>query len=80
MIKGIPYGLIGEILALALAVLAFSMAENKGRIIIATVMISLFVLPHLIPSTALSIICFAGRMAFGIGCLLYIKWRGTLLR
>ena len=75
---GIPYALIGDILALAIAVIAFSMAENKGRIIIATVMISLFILPRLIPSTVLSIICFAGRMVFGIGCLLYIKWQRTL--
>lgn len=75
---GIPYALIGDILALALAVIAFSMAENKGRIIIATVMISLFISPRLILSTSLSIICFTGRMVFGIGCLLYIKWRGTL--
>jgi len=77
---GIPYGAIGDIIALAVAVIAFSMAENKGRIIIATVMISLFVFPRLIPSTAFSTICFAGRMVFGIGCLLYIKWQGTLFR
>ncbi|NIM91927.1 MAG: hypothetical protein GTO17_13390 [Candidatus Aminicenantes bacterium] len=75
---GIPYGSIGNILALALAILAFSMAENKGRIIIATVMGSLFILPYLFSSAALSIICFVGRMVFGIGCLLYIKWQGTL--
>lgn len=75
---GIPYGLIGDIIAAAIAIIAFSMAENKGRIIIATGMISLFVLPRLIPSTALSIICFAGRMLFGISCLLYVKWRRTL--
>ena len=77
---GIPYGAIGDIIALAVVVIAFTMAENKGRIIIATVMISLFVFPRLIPSTALSIICFAGRMVFGIGCLLYIKWQRTLFR
>jgi len=75
---GIPYGLIGNIIAVAIAIYAFSMAENKGRVIIATVMISLFVLPRLSPSTAFSIICFAGRMVFGIGCLLYIKWQRTL--
>lgn len=77
---GIPYGSIGDIIAVAAAIFAFSMAENKGRIIIATVMISLFVLPHLFPSTALSIICFVARMVFGIGCLLYIKWQRTLFR
>jgi hypothetical protein len=77
---GIPYGSIGDIFALAIAVIAFSMAENKGRIIIATVIISLFALPRIIPSTAFSVICFAGRMVFGIGCLLYIKWQGTLFK
>ena len=75
---GIPYGLIGDIIAVAIAIYAFSMAENKGRIIIATVMISLFVLPRLFAVQALSIICYAGRIVFGIGCLLYIKMQRTL--
>jgi hypothetical protein len=75
---GIPYGLIGDIIATAIAIFAFSMAENKGRIIIATVMISLFLLPTLISVQAVRIICFAGRMLFGISCLLYIKWQRTL--
>jgi hypothetical protein len=70
---GIPYGLIGDIIAGAIAIFAFSMAETKGRIIIATVMVSLFILPALFLIQALSIICYAGRIFFGIGCLLYIK-------
>lgn len=74
---GIPYGEIGDIIAAVVSILAFWLAETKGRIIIATVMILLFVLPSLFPGNTLSLICFLGRMIFAVGCYLYVKWQGS---
>ncbi len=68
-----PYGIIGDGLALIVAVVAFLQAGLKGRIVIAGLMGSAFLLPSLIGGENTGYIFMAVRAVIAIGCYLSIR-------
>ncbi len=72
--------LIANIITLIIFIFAFIAAETKGKIILATIMALLLILPYLFPIREVELACFVGKIIFGIGCYLYIKMRGFLKR
>lgn len=76
----IPYLLIVNIIVLIIFVFAFIAAETKGKIILATIMALLFILPFLFPIPAVGWACYIGKLIFGIGCYIYIRSHGFLRR
>jgi hypothetical protein len=73
-----PYGMLGDALAVIAAVVAFFQAGLKGRIVIAWLMGSSFVIPLIAPSPTVSIVCFVARILIAIGCYLYIRWSNAV--
>ncbi len=71
-----PYMLIANIIILIIFIFAFIAAETKGKIILATIMALLIILPYLFPIREVKLACFVGKVTFGIGCYLYIKMHG----
>jgi len=55
--------------------LAFSEAEDRGRIIILSVAVLSFILPALFSSHTLDFVCMIGRLVFGMGCYIYWKYK-----
>jgi hypothetical protein len=80
MIIQIPYQLIGEIIALTLFILAFIEAEIKGRIFLVSVFVLLFLLPWLFPSRIMSLLSLITKLAVGMGCYIFLKYRGYFRR
>ena len=76
----IPYLLIVNIITLIVFIFAFITAEAKGKIILATIMALLLILPYLLPIREVELASFAGKVIFGIGCYLYIKMHGFFKR
>jgi hypothetical protein len=72
------YGLIGNLLAVWLAVTAFLQAAPKGRIAIAGLMAATFLVPEFVPGPTTAIICFVARILIAIGCYLYIRWENAV--
>jgi hypothetical protein len=75
-----PYLLIVNIITLIVFIFAFITAEAKGKIILATIMALLFILPYLFPISEVEWASFAGKVIFSTGCYLYIKMHGFLKR
>ena len=73
-----PYMLIVNIITLIVFIFAFITAEAKGKIILATIMALLLILPYLFPIREVELASFAGKVIFAIGCYLYIKMHGFL--
>jgi len=71
-----PFLPVVNLIVIVAFVFAFVAAETKHRIIIVTIMALLFILPSFFQSPALGWIFYAGKVIFGIGCYIYIKWRG----
>jgi hypothetical protein len=69
-----PYEAIGNVLAVIAAVVAFTQAGLKGRIVIAVLMGSAFAIPRIIGGQALGFAFLAVRMVIAIGCYLYVRW------
>jgi hypothetical protein len=74
----IVYGLIGNLLALWLAVTAFLQAGPKGRIAIAGLMALTFLVPEFAPGLTTATVCFVARIVIAIGCYLYIRWDNAI--
>jgi hypothetical protein len=68
------YGWVADILSIILAVVAFTQAQEKGRIAILVLMGSAFGIPHLWPSRTVALVCFLAKIAIAIGCSIYVKW------
>ncbi len=79
-IPQIPYRLIGEGIALILFILAFIEAEAKGRIFLVSIFVLLFLFPLLFPSSIMSLLCLLARLAVGMGCYIFLKYRGYFTR
>lgn len=74
-----PYGIILNVAVVAAFVLAFIKAEMKGRIILATIMGILILVPQVVPMIPLSGVWwvhFLAKVIFGLCCLIYFKWAG----
>jgi hypothetical protein len=78
---GIPYGAIGIGLAILLGVWAFIEADSvKGRVFIAATMVVIFSLPVVWQSAAASLISLIGWVVFGLGCYIFLRYRGAGVR
>jgi len=73
-----PYMPILNLIVIIFFTLAFLTADIKVKIILAAVMALLFILPHFFPIPALGGIYFIGKIIFGVGCYIFIRWHGYL--
>jgi hypothetical protein len=55
--------------------MAFSEAEDRGRIIILSVLALSFILPALFSSHTLDFVCMIGRLVLGMVCFVYWKYK-----
>jgi hypothetical protein len=76
--KGIPYNLIGEGLALVFLVMAFIEAEAKFRIVLVVSYLLTFLLSRLFPSATFYLICSISRLLIGVACFIYLKYHGYI--
>lgn len=77
----IPYQLIGTVVCVFLGIWAFIIAESEGgRVFIVAAVLVLFLLPRVTHSPTLGFLSSIGKILFGIGCYLYLKWRGVSIR
>ena len=74
----IGFRLIGDGLALLLCILAIIEANIKERIFILAYLALSFTLPIIFHSPLLSNICYYARIGLGIGCYIYLRFRGSL--
>ncbi len=75
---GIPYQAIGIGVGLLLGIWAFLQAESvKGRVFIASAMAAIFLLPAVWPSEAAGLVSFICWIVFGVGCYIFLKYRGV---
>lgn len=75
---GIPYGAIGIGLGFLLGVWAFIEADTvKGRVFIAAIMLTIFFLPVVWQSAVANIVSLTGWVIFGLGCYIFLKYRGA---
>jgi hypothetical protein len=75
-IPQIPYGLIGQGIALLLSILAFTEAGDKGKILLVALWTLSYFLPLIFPSNIMSQALLFLRLAIGIGCFIYLKHQG----
>ena len=77
----IPYGTIGFGIALLVGIWAAILAETvKGRLFIIGTMVALFLLRFVPLGRAGQIIGAVGWTVFGIGAIIFIKWKGVGIR
>jgi hypothetical protein len=77
----IPYGTIGFGIALLVGIWAAILAETvKGRLFIVGTMVVLFLLRFVPLGRAGQIIGAVGWTVFGIGAIIFIKWKGVGIR
>ena len=75
---GIPYQAIGIGLGFLLGIWAFIVADSvKGRILIASAMAVIFLLPVVWRSPAAGLISFICWVIFGLGCYIFLRYRGV---
>jgi len=72
------FRLIGDGLAVLLCILALIEAETEGRIFILAYLGLALTLPMIFHSALLSNICFLARIGLGLGCYIYLRYRGSL--
>ena len=70
--------LVGNVASVLVGGYAFVEAEDRGRVLIASLMGAAFLLPRLFPSLTLRLVCFVARMILAIGCVVYLKWKQAL--
>ena len=74
----LPYAEISAVFALIIVALALFECSTKGRIAIIGILLISFALPIVFPSSAVSLICTIGRLLFGIGCFIYLRYRAVI--
>jgi hypothetical protein len=81
VIPQIPYGAIGFGIALLVGIWAAVLAETlKGRVFIIGAMLGLFLLRGVWPGRAGQLVGAIGWTIFGIGAIVFIKWKGVGIR
>lgn len=77
-----PYGAILNLAIIVVFILAFIKAEEiKGKIILATIMAILIILPQVVQMTPTSWVWwihYIAKVVFALGCVIYIKWTGMV--
>lgn len=74
MEAGGSYQLIIDIIVLVAFVFAFLIVENKGKLILAVILVCLFLFPKILPLPSLSWVYYAAKVIFGMACILTFKW------
>jgi hypothetical protein len=75
---GIPYQAIGIGLGFLLGIWAFVEADSVGgRVFVGAAMAAIFFLPVVWRSAAAGIVSFVCWMIFGLGCYIFLKYRGV---
>jgi len=72
------FGIVGNVVAVVLAVKAFVEAGAGGRIALLVLMGATFLAPRVFPGLIVSQVAFIVRMLVGIGCFVFLKYRGEL--
>ena len=81
MILQIPYNEIGIGIAVLLGVWAFLVAETvKERAVIAGIPVIVFLIRVVFPSPAGILISLFGWILYGLGCLVYLRYKGVGIR
>ncbi len=81
MIPQIPYTEIGLGIAVIFGVWAFFVAETvKERAFIAGIPVIVFLIPVIFRSPAGRLISLVGWMLYGIGCIIYLRYNGMVIR
>ncbi len=77
----VPYAAIGICVALVFGIWALIEAEsNRGRIFVVVCLIIFLLLPVFWRTGAGRLAQLVGGMIFGIGCYIFIRWRGYGIR
>jgi hypothetical protein len=75
---GIPYQAIGIGIGFLLGIWAFIVADSvRGRVFIVSAMAAVFLLPVVWQTAAVSLISFICWVIFGLGCYIFLKYRGV---
>ena len=74
----IPYDEIGLGIALICIGMAFAEAEARGRILLVSLLVLSFLLPALITSSGLDLVCRIGRLVLGMICFIYWKYKAAV--
>ncbi len=75
---GIPYQAIGIGIGFLLGIWAFIVADSvKGRVFIAAAMAGIFFFPVVWHAATASLISFICWIFFGLGCYIFLKYRGV---
>ena len=78
---GIPYGTIGFGIALLVGIWAAILAEtDRERLTIVVIMVGLFLLRFVWPGATGRLVGGIAWLVFGIGAILFIKWKGVGIR
>lgn len=81
MTPQIPYAGIGIGIAVIFGVWAFLVAETvKERAFIAGIPVVIFLVRILLPSLAGELISLIGWILYGIGCFIYLRYNGMVIR
>jgi len=75
-----PYGAVLNVAVLVAFILAFIKAEElKSKIVLASIMAVLIILPQVVTMTSTSWIWwvhYIAKVLFGLACIIYVKWQG----
>jgi hypothetical protein len=81
MAPQIPYAGIGIGIAVIFGVWAFIVAETvKERALIAGIPIVIFLIRIFLPSLTGQLISLIGWVLYGIGCIIYLRYNGMVIR
>jgi hypothetical protein len=77
----IPYAGIGIGIAVIFGVWAFLVAETgKERAVIAGIPVVVFLIRIILPSLAGQLISLIGWVLYGLGCIIYLRYNGMVIR
>jgi predicted tellurium resistance membrane protein TerC len=81
MVPQIPYAGIGIGIAVIFGVWAFLVAETgKERAVIAGIPVVVFLIRIILPSLAGQLISLIGWVLYGLGCIIYLRYNGMVIR
>jgi hypothetical protein len=81
MVPQIPYTEFGMGVAILLGIWAFVIAETeRQKAVIAGIPVVLFLIRLIFPSPAGRLVSLVGWMIYGLGCIIYLRYKGIAVR
>ena len=81
MVPQIPYSAIGIGIAVIFGIWAFIVAETvRARAVIAGIPLIIYFAGSLFRSPAGKLVTLIGLMAYGVGCIIYLRFSGLEIR